>query len=148
MNIEKTLGWTTVEQAKRLMENRTDPLSADMCYEKSEKSPADRAEYEIVPHRSIAIEQNLFSYRNGYTLPCWSMGALIKLVRPWVEDNGEYAGLYHFKMGFDSVGHFRQDGRSLPCAVVVRDGDIMAALVDYICDAREKALNVFFIPAD
>lgn len=36
-----------------------------------------------IPHfgKSISIDRNMFPYRNGYVVPCWSLAALISLLK-------------------------------------------------------------------
>ena len=35
-----------------------------------------------IPHfgKTIVIDRNMFSYRSGYVVPCWSLAALIKVL--------------------------------------------------------------------
>jgi hypothetical protein len=36
--------------------------------------------WEVNVGLDIAIKENLFSYRNGYMLPCWSLAALLSVL--------------------------------------------------------------------
>ena len=90
MNTEKEkenrpLGWTTLEEAKQLMEAGLDPNTADMYYEKTEEEPR----WKSITGKDSAIAMNLFSYRNGYVVPCWSIGALIELFPTDYESNDD-----------------------------------------------------------
>ena len=67
--------YTTIEQSKKLIELGLDPKTADMYYEQEIGRKTD-----VKVGKSLAIEQNLFSFRNGYEIPCWSLGALIDLM--------------------------------------------------------------------
>lgn len=72
---EEILGWTTIEQSNKLVDSGLDPNTADMSYEKE----SNRSEWKISCGKNIAIRDNLFSYRNKYVIPCWSLGKLIKI---------------------------------------------------------------------
>jgi hypothetical protein len=64
--------YTNIEQSKKLAEIL--PLeTADMYYEYTNEEP----EYKVYVGRNIAITYNLFSYRNGHTIPCWSLAAVL-----------------------------------------------------------------------
>lgn len=70
-----TKAYTDLEQSKKLAEIL--PLeSADMYYECTKEKP----EYNVCVGRNIAIIHNLFSYRNGYTIPCWSLATLLGIL--------------------------------------------------------------------
>ena len=72
--------YTTIEQSKKLIELGLDPKTADMYYEQEIGRKTDMPYYAVKVGKSLAIEQNLFSFRNGYEIPCWSLGALIDLM--------------------------------------------------------------------
>jgi len=66
---ERPLGWTTIEESRRLVEAGLNPETADMHYTLSE----DESYYILyadneVAHDSIRI------------VPCWSLGALLRLM--------------------------------------------------------------------
>lgn len=66
-----TKAYTTPEQGKMLA--KILPLeSADMYLDSTD----DGRIYLPKFGKSIAIERNLFSYRNGLVVPCWSLNAL------------------------------------------------------------------------
>lgn len=77
----KTLqnNFTTPEQSKRLLELGVPADSADCYYEKN-ASLSGEWEYEPCIGECVAIKQNLFSYRNGYIIPCWSVGRLVEII--------------------------------------------------------------------
>lgn len=71
--------YTDLSQSKIL--NEILPIeSVDMYYECTENS-----EYKVNVGKNIAITYNLFSYRNGYIIPCWSFAALFNVL-----PNNEY----------------------------------------------------------
>lgn len=76
--------FTTPEQSKRLLELGLPANSADMYYQKTKQED----DYELFVGESIAIKENLFSYRYGYSIPCWSVGRLMEIY----EIVGENAG--------------------------------------------------------
>ena len=64
--------FSDLQQSKKLAEIL--PLeTADMYYECTK----EEQEYKVYVGRNIAITYNLFSYRNGHTIPCWSLAALL-----------------------------------------------------------------------
>ena len=76
------MNYTSIEKSKKLA--KILPLeSADMYYECTKEEP----EYKVYVGRNIAITYNLFSYRNGYTIPCWSLAALLDVLPDELEDN-------------------------------------------------------------
>jgi hypothetical protein len=76
--------YTTIEQSRKLATIL--PLeSADMYYECTKEEP----EYKVHVGRSIAIAYNLFSCRNGHTIPCWSLASLIVILPQFIEFKGD-----------------------------------------------------------
>lgn len=70
--------YTDLEQSKKLAEIL--PVeSADMTWEQVDLITGDR-EWEPLLGLDVAIKDNLFSYRNGYTIPCWSLAALLDVL--------------------------------------------------------------------
>lgn len=79
---EVPVGWTTLEQSICLVSCGLEAKTADMCYEeKFDEYGAPLYEWRLVAEKSIAIEQNLFSWRQRYVEPCWSLGKLISIIR-------------------------------------------------------------------
>ena len=68
---------TTVEQSKHLIELGLNPTIADMTYKKVADS---LFEYELQVGLDVSIKDNLFSSRNWYVVPAWSLSALLRLI--------------------------------------------------------------------
>lgn len=77
-----TKAYTTQEQFKRLF-NILPLESADMHLDATD----DGRSYLPKFGKSIAIERNMFSYRNGLVVPCWSLAALIDALPEEVTDD-------------------------------------------------------------
>lgn len=77
----KTLqnNFTTLEQSKRLLELGMPAWTSDCFYEYSSGNLSEAWVYKLFVGESEAIKNNLFSFRNGYTIPCWSVGRLIEI---------------------------------------------------------------------
>ena len=71
---ERPTGWTTIDEAKRLVAAQVDLNSADMSYAKGPLG------WALSASPSLAVKNNLFSFRQGYEQPCWSLGALLQLI--------------------------------------------------------------------
>jgi hypothetical protein len=71
---ERPIGWTTIDEAKRLVAAQVDLNSADMNY------VGGPFTWTLSAVPSIAVKNNLFSFRQGYEWPCWSLGALLQLI--------------------------------------------------------------------
>lgn len=78
---EAPVGWTSLEQSRRLESCGLDVKSADMHWELVSDGLAEPWEWKVFCNKDVAIEQNLFSHRNGYTVPCWSTGNLLSIIR-------------------------------------------------------------------
>lgn len=73
--------FTTIEQGKRLLGLGLPATSAD-CYWQCRCSYIDEKwGYECYIGEKAAIKHNLYSYRNDYTIPCWSVGRLIEIMK-------------------------------------------------------------------
>lgn len=74
--------YTTIGQSKKLIELGLDPLTSDMCYSFTGEHIEDAKDedFSVSVGLASAIRYNLFSYRYGYDIPCWSLGALIELM--------------------------------------------------------------------
>ena len=78
---ESPVGWTTLEQSMQLVSCGLDAKSADMYYEKKfDDYGTPLYEWRLVAEKSRAIEENLFSWRQRYVEPCWSLGKLISII--------------------------------------------------------------------
>ena len=75
--------YTTIEQSKKLAEIL--PLeSADMTYSAITEGMRDKMSikgWEVNIGLDVAIKEKLFSYRDGYMFPCWSLAALLNYLR-------------------------------------------------------------------
>lgn len=87
--------YTNIEQSRKLLELGLRPESADMYYKQKIGERTDLPYYEVVVGHSFAAEQNLFSFRNGLEIPCWSVGALLELLN--------YPKLYEDRLGDEDV---------------------------------------------
>ena len=76
-------GYTTVEQSKKLAEIL--PVeSADMYYTATtygERHEIIGTSWELHLGLDTVIKDHLFSFRNGYTFPCWSLFALLDILK-------------------------------------------------------------------
>ena len=74
--------YTDLEQSKKLA--KILPLeSADMTYVAiviSGESKMIINGWKLKVGLDSAIKENLFSYRNGYVIPCWSLAALLNVL--------------------------------------------------------------------
>ena len=74
---------TTIEQSKKLIELGIDVNTADMTYNAIVVSGENKMHingWTLNVGLYSAIKDNNFSYRNGYTIPAWSLSALIELM--------------------------------------------------------------------
>ena len=102
--------YTDIEQSKKLAEIL--PLeSADMTYCAITEGMREKMtikNWEVNVGLDIAIRENLFSYRNGYVFPCWSLAALLSILDfPSLtqnkEDEWEVCVLNHKSDGYINV---------------------------------------------
>ena len=81
--------YTDLEQSKRLVEIL--PLkSADMTWEQITQDLTGDFTWEPAMGLNEAITYNLFSFKKGYILPCWSLAALLEVI-----NDDYYTTLYH-----------------------------------------------------
>lgn len=80
---ERPIGWTTIDEAKRLVAAHVDLNSADMSYVEGLFT------WSLSAVPSIAVKNNLFSFRQGYEWPCWSLGVLLQLLPKQIGMYGE-----------------------------------------------------------
>lgn len=87
MEKNRPLGWTTIEEAKRLVEAGLDPNTADMSYNFVVCKVRDGNAVEDWLLMPSPIDD-----RQPYEqLPCWSLGALIELMPKKIRANYLYA---------------------------------------------------------
>lgn len=70
MESNRPLGWTTIEEAKRLVDAGLDPNTADMLFENHYGETIVTVKPWTTKGRSIG----------AHIFPCWSLGALIGLM--------------------------------------------------------------------
>lgn len=97
--------YTDVDQARLLMKDGLDPSTADMHWHTATGILTDGSYFKAELGQSIAVRQNLFSFRNGYELPCWSFAALFALL-PVID--GDEPQLKHLNaVGRHEAGDYR-----------------------------------------
>lgn len=89
--------YTTLEQARELM--RIVPVtSGDMSYVKTMMSG-----WQPQLGLDVAVRHNLYSFRAGYVMPCWSLAALYALLPKSVclfrDEEGRFFCAYRRKRG-------------------------------------------------
>ena len=95
--------YSDLQQSKKLAEIL--PIeSADMTYLAITEGMRDKMSikgWEVNVGLNVAIKENLFSYRNGYMFPCWSLAALLDLLpeiqggKPTIELDDNYITYPH-----------------------------------------------------
>ena len=83
---ERPLGWTTLEEAKLLVDAGLDPNTADLCY----CYDYDKSDFELtsVGFSNVIIPR--YSYNNSVyerKIPCWSLGMLFDIAYNIVEND-------------------------------------------------------------
>lgn len=78
---EAPVGWTSLDQSRRLESCGLKAKTADMHWKQVPDGLGEPWEWKAFCYKDVAIEQNMFSYRNGYTVPCWSTGKLLSIIR-------------------------------------------------------------------
>lgn len=78
------LGWTTLEEARQLVEAGLPVETADMCYPHFIRGGADSYDANPVPCSSLDYP---------YEMPCWSLGALLKMI-PKIYESEDDGGCY------------------------------------------------------
>lgn len=77
--------YTDVAQAEQLLKLGLDPTTADMYYKQVRSEQTGMPYYMVCTGHSPAIQQNLYSFRNGYIIPCWSVAALFAVLPAQIE---------------------------------------------------------------
>jgi hypothetical protein len=80
MKEHRPLGWTTIEEAKLLVEAGLDPNTADMSYELDTQSPKAVSFVETEKYYKALYVSPLYEPMTK-AYPCWSLGALKKHCR-------------------------------------------------------------------
>lgn len=97
--------YTDINQAKKLKEVLPTE-SANMTYCAITEGIREKMiikDWQVNIGLDIAIKKNLFSYRNGYMIPCWSLTALLRLMPFHIIENNNRFGFYQVK-GFNKQG--------------------------------------------
>ena len=112
--------YTNIEQSKKLA--KILPIeSADMTWEQVTKDLAEDFTWKPTIGLNEGIKGNLFSYRNGYISPCWSLTALLDIIP---NNQGRYTKSLYW---FDDAWH---------CEYVDEDGvGILGTSADNAIDA-------------
>ncbi len=105
MKEHRPLGWTTIEEAKQLVNAGLDPNTADMRYEENNYELLD----EWVAYtfggdiKNFDVLKKEFPDSEFY--PCWSLGSLIDLMpsKLYTEIGYCYLSLYKDPMSFDRL---------------------------------------------
>ena len=74
---------TTIEQSKKLIKLGINVNTADMTYNAIVVSGEDKMlinGWKLKVGLDSEIKDNDFSYRNGYTIPAWSLSALLDIL--------------------------------------------------------------------
>ena len=101
--------YTDLEQSKKLAEIL--PIeSADMTYCAITEGMREKMiikDWQVNIGLDNAIKENLFSCRNGYMLPCWSLAALLSVLPTY---------LFEFDRGIDLNVYPNLNGRGWHCS--------------------------------
>ena len=93
---------TDIEQSKILKDIL--PLdSHDMYYEA--KNGDLSSEFNLFVGQDIAILKNLFSYRFGYTIPAWSLNALLDILPYTIKDHNDRNFYFKLESVENDAGH-------------------------------------------
>lgn len=92
MEQNRPLGWTTLEEAKKLVEAGLDTNTADMCFAKAHLADVDMFAIDTAPY-SETIEAK--DYDDIWEIsPCWSLGALKKFIPDEIKVNDVWFYFY------------------------------------------------------
>lgn len=122
--------YTDLEQSKKLAE--IFPIeSADMTWEKIDNSLTEAPMWYPVIGLDVSIKGKLFSYRNGYVLPCWSLTALLAVIKPVNENTYTIRGTLDggASISFDEV-----------TTVMFQEEEIIDAVFEMIVYLKENKL--------
>lgn len=103
------LGWTDLEQSKKLVEAGLDQETADMCYDLIEESEW----YGFPMSRNLTKDDPV-----GIFVPCWSLGRLLELMPHFINVDGVECQLNIYP---DGVGYWNVDYTDLNDRVIPID---------------------------
>lgn len=106
--------YTSIEQSKSLIGHGLKPTTADMMWNSNETQDG----WEVADGLDVAVKLELFSYREGYAIPCWSVGRLIDLFPRERMAITLINGVYHCTC-FDANGNAKMDFVSVDSLVNV-----------------------------
>ena len=91
----ETRHYTSIEESKKLLELGLSPKTADMHYAARVEGYREKMkiiDWDLLVGSDPSIENNLFSYREGFIVPCWSVGALLELMPIIVSNDTAFEG--------------------------------------------------------
>ncbi len=89
---ERPIGWTTLEESRRLVELGLEVKTADMHWKQVADGLGEPWVWRAFCGNDVAIVHDLFSYRQDYVVPCWSLGRLIELLKTYAGQTWEVYG--------------------------------------------------------
>lgn len=99
MKNNRPLGWTTLDEAKRLVDAGLDPNTADMGYELDTQSPRATSFTQLEKYfKALYVSPIYEPMTKAY--PCWSLGALLELIPKLVGERNSSL-LYHAYFNFE-----------------------------------------------
>lgn len=100
MENNRPLGWTTLEEAKKLVDAGLDPNTADMRYEENNYELLD--EWVAYPFGGDIKDFDVLKkeFPDSEFYPCWSLGALLRLIPKNIKVNDVN---FHFFMSYDNT---------------------------------------------
>lgn len=96
MKEQRQLGWTTLKEAKLLVDAGLDPNTADMSYNFVVCRVINRSPSEDWLLQPFPPDEN----QPNKQLPCWSIGALVGLIPRSIKVNDVS---FHFYMSYDNT---------------------------------------------
>ena len=121
---------TTIEQSKHLLELGLDPKTADITYEGT----------QLKVGLDNAITGNLFSFRNGYVIPAWSLSALLEVMPSNIGDYDLYITKHKYVDG--GHGYNVEYNRGFTISVLNKgtNRDLVTAAFEMVCWLLEQGL--------
>ena len=132
--------YTDVEQSKRLLELGLDPQTADMHWDTEYSRNTGGQYWKAKTGQSPAILRNLYSFRNGYVLPCWSFVALFALLPVIDRDEPQLKHLNY--LGRHEAGNYRICYNNQTDHPFIAHADTM---IDAVVDIIEQMIKAGWI---
>ncbi len=130
---------TTIEQSKKLIELGLSADTADMTWEKVAKCLTEDFYWKLIIGLDKAIKDNLFSYRNGHVLPCWSLSKLIELMPDKICIDNEN---YHINFNKKEVAYKGRITWEGQLGITIIDDNLINAVFKMICYLLENKLCI------